>query len=243
MTSQSLTSIKTAKGDFVLRRVDVASDGTVFVAYQIGDKSTSWGGFRLRVTDDLGNEYTAPMESYWHDDPFIERSKNGRLEKEVFVPLDPTAPWRPRTIKVEARFTPDNEIVQFVGGYIGGQRNDGTVWFSYRPNTEGVDPDHLPQSKAVWSGSFKAPTCELRPDYMARLDYSNFNNEVVSRMARSFALSRHFQNIEDWPNAKLWLEEDLRLKREHDRKGYGKWSLDDVLRQLDAVNARLSKRG
>ena len=243
MTSKTLASIETKEGTFVLRSVDVAADGTVFVAYQIGDKSQTWRGFRLHVTDDLGNEYTSPTDSWLNSDPFLKKSKDGRLEREVFVPIDPAAPWKTRTIKVESRFTPDNEMVLFIAGHILDRRMDGTAWFNLRPNTEGVDPDHLPPLKEVWSGSFKAPTCDLRPDYMARLDYSDFNNEVVSRMYRSGVLARHFQNYEDWPSAKRWLEEDLRLKNEHARKGYGNWSLDDVQRQLEAVNARLKKNG
>ena len=239
LTSVSLATVATSKGDFKLRRVDVASDGTVFVAYQIGDRSRLWRGFRLRVTDDLGNEYTNPEMLDGGYDLFPKKSSDGRLELEVFVPLEPATKWLPRKIRLSAAFSPNNEMVQWNVSWRGSQRDDGTAWFSVYPNTQGVDADNPLPWKDLWNLRFDSPTCGLNPDYIAYLDYQGFSNDVYAQIYRSSTLARHFQNAQDWIRAERWLLENLQLKRKSAQLGYGSWSLDSDLAELAAVRQRM----
>jgi hypothetical protein len=241
LTSDSLLSIDSLDRVFHLRSVEVASDGTVFVAYQIGDKTRSWRGFRLRVTDDIGNEYANPPMLDGGYDLFLKHSQGGRLELEVFVPLEPTKGWRPHTVRLQAAFSQNKEIVEWNMSQIFSQRADGTAWFTIYPNTPGVDRDNPPPWRQVWERHFDAPTCGLNPEYIANLDYQSFGNDVYSKIFRSSVLARHFQNAQDWANAERWLLEDLRLKRESASRGFGTWALDQALNELGSVRKHLGR--
>ncbi|MCH7944582.1 MAG: hypothetical protein IIC73_01000, partial [Armatimonadetes bacterium] len=47
LTADELVTIDIKGGRLVVRSVNVARDGTVFVTYQVGDKTRSWRGYRL----------------------------------------------------------------------------------------------------------------------------------------------------------------------------------------------------
>ncbi len=239
LTTPELAMIDIKGGRLVVRSVDVARDGTVFVTYQVGDKTRSWRGFRLTVTDDLGTLYAPSTSLMSFDDDLMQRSSDGRIEREVLVPLAPDKRWRPRTVKLSMRFTDEREPVLFNDSI--GRRNDGSEWFTTHPNTRGVDPKALPTLEEIWSGAFDQPTCEWRPEIFAQIEYPQFAHEMKAQIFRAATLSRYFQNAEDWRQAERWIKENLRLMRKHEEQGLGPYSLDSALKELKAVQKRLGR--
>ncbi|MCH7905307.1 MAG: hypothetical protein IH944_12190 [Armatimonadetes bacterium] len=239
LAATELATIDIKGGRLVVRSVDVARDGTVFVTYQVGDKTRSWRGYRLTVTDDIGTVYAPSSSLLSFDDDLTQQSPDGRIEREVLVQLVPDKAWRKRTVKVSMRFTDAREPVLFVGGV--SSRPDGTIGFHYMPNTLGVDVAALPPLEEIWNGVFDEPSCEWRPDIFAQIQYSEFSHDMKAQLFRATSLARYYENSEDWKQAEHWIEEELRLMREHEEQGFGPYSLDDAHRRLDAVRQILSR--
>lgn len=184
MTRNELAVRALDKGRFVLRKVDCAKDGTVFVSYQAGDKSNSWRGFRLILTDDLVTEYAAPKEPMMRSDARFgmqKESKDGRLDQEIFVPTKAQSVWKPRKLTLSAQFTTGGKMVQFIYGF--SKQPSGKWLFKRFPNTPGTsDTDPI---EPVWSATFKQPTCEWSPSYMRLFDYSGFASDFKAQIYRA----------------------------------------------------------
>ncbi|HLX77979.1 MAG TPA: hypothetical protein VKR27_03780, partial [Acidimicrobiales bacterium] len=75
------------KGELVVRALDVATDGSVFVAFQSGQVRSGWTGYGLTLTDDLGTVYTQ-IDAGDHESPFdnVSRKEGGRIEFTAFIP-------------------------------------------------------------------------------------------------------------------------------------------------------------
>ena len=89
----------------------------MYMAFQSGNKSTSWTGYGLEVTDNLGTKYCHANEIFNPmNEEFIRRSKDGKLEVEVFVPIQPLTSDSPRTIAVTAVLRTDKALVHSIRG-------------------------------------------------------------------------------------------------------------------------------
>lgn len=222
LTATSFMERPNGKAKFILRKVDVAADGTVFVVYQAGDRGSGWRGFRLVVTDDQGNEFAAPAQPVMvADQAAALTSKEGRIQTETFVPLKPAASWRARKITISAHFKEDT-MIQFVYGF--SKYEDGTWEFRKFPNNLGVTPETIPPAQPIWSQNFDSPTCEWRPEHMAMLDFANFSSDLRSRIWRADHLARRNLNFGLWSEAGDNLEQAIALKEQAAREGLGSYA-------------------
>lgn len=80
-------------------------------------------------------------------------------------------------------------------------------------------------------------TCDVSPAWASRIDPTRFGNPIAAEMAKAYARAGAAMDEKRWSDAEAQLEEELRLKREHERQGYMPWSLSDTLDNLDKVRA------
>lgn len=238
MTRTNLGATGFKKGRLVVRALDLAQDGTVFVAFQTGDRRPrSWSGYSLTVGDDRGTTYDGKTQFFTNmEGPY--RSPDGKLEMEMFVPLKPVPPDVPRTLILTTHTGPDGRFVrmtEWTVNYPDGhsEKRRGPNYFG---NVSG-DPITVP----VLRKRVSAPTCDVFPAWAARIDPSRFGNPIAAEMGKAEVRSRAAMNRQDWPEAEAQLEEVLRLKREHERAGYSSWRQDDTLSDLERVRAAMQK--
>ncbi len=232
-TSTTLASVKLRKQEFVLRKVDVAKDGTVFVSYQVGDHYSGYTGYRLSVSDDLGTEFTEPQTGPVAADEVGARDlPQGKVQQEIFVPLHPSSRWQPRRITVSAHVTGRGEMVQFIGGFA--QQSDGTWKYSTFSNTSGVSNESVPPAKPLWSKAFTVPSCEWTPDYFGLIS-TGMTTELAARIFRAQAIARNRTNYQDTASAREWWGEVVRLQKEYNASGQGIVSTDAAEKELEKL--------
>jgi hypothetical protein len=241
-TKDELAVHPLAKGRFVIRAIDVAQDGTVFVSYQAGERSQSWRGFRLTLTDDLGTEYAAPREPMMMSEPRFDfrKSPDGRLDQEIFVPVHPLPTWTPRKLTINGQFTDKGQMVQFVYGF--SKFPDGTWEFKKFPNTGGGDADHMPPLTPLWTGRIAAPTCAWNPACMRLFDYSDFATDLRSQIFRADHLAQRSLNRFELTEAAEWLEKSIALKQQAMAIGESSYAIEDDIRQLESIRSGHMKR-
>ena len=220
ITSRSLASAPLKKGRLVVRSFDVADDGTVFVVYQSGDMHrNSSGGSALELTADDGSVYLR-ADSNAYQAPDSRLPAEGKLEVETFVPLEPQQPWHPRTLTLDTNRFGDGALARRMRceiEYPNGTRE--TKWQFNRMTPEEVDA----QPVALLKRAVDKPDCAKRPAFLARIDDMSFGNDIRADMTKAVTRARYYAGAERWSDALRWYNEDLRLKRLHERLGYGPW--------------------
>lgn len=235
LTSKLLTKLETKPKPFLLRSVDVAKDGTVFVTYQSGDLGRGFRGFRLSVSDDLGNEYANPTDNYALDAFRSGKGlQDGSIQQEIFVPLKPDAKWRPRKITLEGRFKGD-KMIQFVAGF--SKYEDGTWEYRLFPNTPGIDPEEKLVRKELWSSNFQSPTCEWAPESARLIDRSHFGNDWQAQIFRMEQLSNRSLNFGQFSDAAPLLQSLIDLKERATAEGFGPFGTDENRRILRDIRS------
>lgn len=228
-TANDLGSHALRKGRIVIRSLDVARDGTVFVTYQAGDKTnTRWRGFGLKVSDSLGTKYIEPRDCFNQRAEFAETSPAGNLELEVWIPTKPRESWQPVTVDVSIALTSTNELMRFIDGFEAGERHvlsngPGKVDMSKRMF---ADQKFLPISKKM----FSLPSCEWRPEVFAQMNESWFSDEGHSRMFRADRICQYFQGEGQFDTARKWAMEAIRVRKSI---GYGTTHADRTLAAID----------
>ena len=236
MTRETLGEMSFKKGRVVIRKVDVAADGTVFVAFQTGDRHpNSWRGYTLDVGGDVGTRYLRHGQIFGGDDaPFMD--KDGKIEIEMFVPATPIAPDARRAISITTIRMPDGKLGRKVALDVTDKGR--VVWHGL--TLDGWPyKDSFPPSTTLLRRPAMLPTCEAAPAWAARLDFSRFGNPIAAEMEKANVRAQCAMEAKDWPEAEKWLNEQLRLMREHERQGYGPWSLSGPLDSLDKVHAAM----
>ncbi len=90
------------KSCLTIRRLDVARDGTTFVAFQRGpEESGGFRGYTFRLTDDLGTEYVRVGTTLVRRFSAV-LNPGGPFEMEVFSPRKPVKSWSPRHLRLQA---------------------------------------------------------------------------------------------------------------------------------------------
>jgi hypothetical protein len=172
------------QGRVVVRAVDVAEDGTVYVAYQSGDSHASrWTGHGLEVTDSLGTRYCHAIEIFSGlDEAFIAKSKDGKLEVEALVPLEPVTKSIQRTVKVTASIGADGSLSRVIR--MGVNHPDGTVDISWGKNRRSASDAASGDKQVVLCTKLvTGPTCEAAPSYMQLVDLTSYGNDIRARMS------------------------------------------------------------
>lgn len=234
MTRSVLGEMPLGKGRVVIRKLDVAADGTVFVAFQTGDRRpNSWRGYTFDIKNEGGVRYLRYGQIFGSEErPFM--SEDGKMEIEMFVPAVSIAPRAARPVILTALRTPDGGLGRKYSAE--SHFGDGTVWKGMQ--ADGFAPQKpLPKGAIVLRRPAMRPTCEAAPSWAARLDFTRFGNPIAAEMEKANVRAQCAMEAKDWREAEKWLDEQLRLIREHERQGYGSWSQSDVLNNLDKVRA------
>ena len=113
-----LAAIPLSHGRLVVRDVQVAAGGDVFVLYTAGTQEDVYGNATwLDVHDDLGNGYGLcyGFMNVTHEGVFGSRPVGWWVDGEPvhgawFTPTNDSGPWRPRTITLQAFLIGDREL-------------------------------------------------------------------------------------------------------------------------------------
>ncbi|HSI73619.1 MAG TPA: hypothetical protein VK934_10635 [Fimbriimonas sp.] len=241
MTRRQLASVPLDKGKLIIRAVDVAQDGTVFVAFQSGfKKARSWKGSTFRLTDDIGSAYQLlPHGGEGSlDEEFIARTQDGKMELEVFVPVAPMINWTPRVVKLSASLYADGSLVRWVPSSM--TLPDGSAGPERLvPNIYRVDGNNPMTSRTVLSHPVKEATCGDAPLYASMLNRTNFGSKTAAQITTAGARATFAMEKAHWKDARFWLNEKLRFMREHERLGLGSYSLGQTLENLRTVEGRM----
>ncbi|MGV3617770.1 MAG: hypothetical protein ACO1SV_20790 [Fimbriimonas sp.] len=238
MTSEEIASLPHRKGRLIVRAVDVAKDGTVYVAYQSGDRMVnSHRGFAFDLSDDRGTAYARRETFGGANNDFLRYSKAGKLELEVFVPLTPVDTRRPRTYSLLTRRFKNGGLARMIRTLTSNAQ--GVQTLNWQPNWQGTDLTP-PSETVLVKKRFEGATCESAPSY-AQLVMSEFRNEIATSIFTTGTRAKELGNLGRWEEATRWYEEQLRLIRRHESMGLGPYSEDDARQKLEEIRNRAWK--
>lgn len=234
MTKETLAKVGLRRGRFVVRRIDVAEDGTVFVAYQSGERSpNTWRGYAINLKDDIGTEYVRVGQATISGQEKI-RAKDGKIEIETFTPRFAGVPRFPRRLELGTTLLRNQKLAR--SSIVQIDYDDGRVFNGYQITER---PEDGPHPVPLLSKSIPGPTCGAVPRWAGRLDAMAYGNDVYIGIAKAQGRAELAMREKRWPEAEAALIEQLRLMRESERKGYSPWSLDRPLKELDEVRTHL----
>jgi hypothetical protein len=228
MTRRTIERVPLRKGELIFRAFEVATDGTVFVAYQTREARGGWTGYPFTLTDDLGSEYAQLEMVNSSDDPFrgISRANGGPMEFAVFVPIN-VQPWVPRTLKLEAHIGNKGELVRMVPMTI--WYADGRKVTEMRANWWGSDHSTSFSDKVILSRSVSDPTCFERPEFITIQTHGEWSDDLTSQLRKAETRARHFG---DKPEAEYWLREQLRIISKIESAGGGPYARGRIQERL-----------
>ena len=244
LTRGEIASLPLGEGRLVVRRVDVASDGTVFVLYQAGDRTKdAWRGHALNVSDSLGSRYTRLNEDFsqpvlWMEKDGKIRSRkplsglpDGEIEAEAFVPVEPIARDRSRTIALTAHVFEDGTLARHrVNAAIVGDEGDDAWMRENRFTSLKSTPTvvlRLPDATS---------TCGVMPAWAMRVSNGLGTDESaeVDKASRRAAIAMLEKR---WPEAERQLLARLDAMKRAEAQGYGPYAHGSTLEDLDRVRA------
>ncbi|MDR3691096.1 MAG: hypothetical protein P4L46_17075 [Fimbriimonas sp.] len=201
-----LGEIPLKNGRLVVRAIDVAKDGTVFVACQAGDRVAQWDrGYPVDLSDGRGTKYALVDFLSRTDKEFIDHSKDGKLEVCVFVPTEPTTDWSPRELTVTARLTASRSLARHLVSYAGNRKGDITSTLWYFDDTKPIKVVTVAQ-KAV-----KSPTVQSVPDYAVRIEPSIFGDPFRWEIKKAKARADYYRSTQDETMERSWLSKTIGL--------------------------------
>ncbi|MDR3691838.1 MAG: hypothetical protein P4L46_20835 [Fimbriimonas sp.] len=234
MERKTVAEYRYKRGRVVVRAVDVSQDGTVFVAYQAGDKSAnSWRGYGMNVSDNLGTHYLrVGQSSSYMAGPF--GTPDGKLELEVFTPSRALAPGVKRRVDVTTQVDPNGTFIRMIKAGI--NYGNGHIVYHWQPNYQTTV---FGKEKIVplLSMNISAPTCSTHPAWAETVDYQAFGNSISAEMSKAGQRGDAALEERRWNDAVAYFQEELRLMREYEQKGYGPWDQSHALDKLDQARS------
>ena len=206
MTSKVVGEVALDHGRLVIRSLDVAKDGTVFVTCQAGERIARWNrGYPIDITDNLGTQYAFVNIESKLDEEFIRNSKEGKLELCVFVPLTPIGEWKARSITVNARLEPNQHLNRHEFAMWGGKSGliNSYSWYVDKAKTVNVVD--------VASRTFSNPSVESFPTYCSSVDPFQFDNARHWEGQEDKARADLCRNTEKYGEERDWLNAALEL--------------------------------
>lgn len=209
LTQEVLGKIVAKDKTILVRKIDVAEDGTVFIAYQSGKTSGgSWSGYQLSLSDNLGTNYLRAGDIMSDNDKDLKVPKDGVIEIEVFVPKKKIASSTARSLTVSVALTSKGNIDK---------------WVPY----EGNDLAQSGKGKVVnlFAKDFSSASCSVRPTWSAGV-YWMLYHDVYAEIFKAQWRSINAIRVKDWNEAERQLNEQLRWKRESEQQGLSSWEID-----------------
>lgn len=235
LTSKELFSKPIGVHRLVLRNVDVAADGTVYVLYQAGETTPRWErGYAFELTDDLGTKYVKGQVDSRMDEPTIAQSKDGKVELETFVPKQPVKRWEPRTLTLTAFFRKSGSLDRAGKAMsFGNDGNDFAFWIR--------DPEAKATPLTVLDRRFENPTCPSYPTYAGWIDGQHFGSVASAEVMRATARTWDCLHGNDFQGAERWLEMRLKAIERMTLEGETDWGKASAERSLEYVRRMLGK--
>jgi hypothetical protein len=223
LVAEDLGSVLLNKGRLVVRAMDVASDGTVFVTSQSGERVPMWNrGYPVDVSDDLGTQYSLLYVQSRIDPEVIARSTDGKVELCVFIPTEPIQPWRPRRITVTARLQSDLVLDRHQWGMWGNRsgQTESMIWY-YDKSREFKVVD-------IARRQFERPTVNTFPTYASIIDPALFDDASHFDQEKAKSRADFYRGLEDTANEFRWLTEVVRSPKSTGERTMAEVRLSDI---------------
>ena len=211
VTQTSKGELKLPHGRLIVRAVDVAPNGTVFVACQSGERIARWDrGYPLEIASSDGTQYGLMEIESSEDQAFIDHSNDGKLEVCVFVPLEPLSVWHPFDLKIVAHMNKAGKLEKKQIAYMSQMHaKNGIVYMVSRRWY--YDRDKPTTLKTVASIHVDKPTVDVSPGYLQLVQPFDFRTDSDFRRAEAQARADEYREL-DQPNMEAkWIEEVMRL--------------------------------
>ncbi len=239
MLGKELSRHTFKKQDLVIRSLDVARDGTVFVSFQSGQNRPGWTGYGFTLRDDLGTVYvqrqmgtsSSPLDA-------VSRKEGGRIELAVFVPVNRPQAWSPRRLTLSAHIGDKGEFVRLVRMVIG--YPDGRQERKWGLNRWGADASDTYKDVPVLVERVERPTCEDRPAYLLAVGHGEWFDALRSDLAKAETRAGYYADRNELEQVRSWLHEQLRLMTAIERLGGVPYSRARVLEKLKRIESRAS---
>ena len=238
MEVNTLGSVNFLKGRLVVRSIEVSQEGTVFVAYQSGDHTPrTFNGYALNLTDNFHTRYLRVGQfGSMMEGPF--NSPDGKIDMEIFCPENPIPSHLPRKLTLTTQKDGNGKLVRMI--QVGVRDSSGHVALHWQLNHTGTvkgEDVTLP----VLSKEIAGATCSTHPSWAETLDYTRFSNDISTEMQMAETRGKTAMEDSRWTEAETLFNEELRLMRDCERKGYGPWSQNQVLEYLDQARDHVYK--
>jgi len=232
IVSKQIAEVRLKKGRVVVRSIDVAEDGTVFVSYQNGDRrANTFTGNTINLSDNLGTIYAYQSEpTVGRAEDFVKHSKDGRLEVAFFVPVTPIPPTKPRTLNLSTQKFQNGELARMI------QVIEAGV-MKWVPNRQHPGDEATPVK--LISQDFPHATCTDYPDYLSRIR-TDFTSESLSDMQKSQLRGQYYMDKQNWVEAEKWFNQQLNAIERYERLGLGLYSEDQVRTNLKVVRTHMT---
>ena len=238
MTKSELGRLKLSDRTIIIRKIDVANDGTVFVGYQAGNMDVHrWHGSYMALSDSLGTEYVQSNGASYKVSGGTSVPKDGRLELEVYIPVKPTMFSGKRTFNLSA-FTSESGKSDAVSIGVNTINGKSEVITMHNGN-QIADSEWKGGQHKVMSMSFDKPSCSVRPLWAGEIDWTMMN-DVYAEISKSERLSAGAIRSEKWEDAAKHLNDVLHWKRESEIQGLSGWEMGQTLKDLDNVKKHLA---
>lgn len=226
LTGQELGSTPLNNGRLVIRSIDVARDGAVFVTCQAGERVADWDrGYPIDVSDNLGTKYALMKVSSRMDKEFIKNSKDGKLELCVFVPVK-TSEWKPNDIVVSARLRASRKL----------DRHLEAIWMNRKGVSTSMswyyDSSHPVSVVTIARKHFEKPTVESFPAYATLVESTRFDDASHYEAEEATARAAYYRSVNDVTSERYWLNETLRL-------AHASGGPSDATRRLEELNEQV----
>lgn len=223
LTQEVLGKVVAKDKTILVRKIDVAEDGSVFIAYQSGKTSGgTWTGYQLSLSDNLGTSYLRAGDIMSNNDKDLTAPKDGVIELEIFVPVKRVASSTARSLTVSVALTSKGNIEKLVP-------------------YEGNNLTQSSKSKVVklFSKDFSSASCSVRPTWSAGIDWMLYH-DVYAEIFKAQWRSINAIRVKDWNEAERQLNEQLRWKRESEQQGLSSWEMGTTKEQLEMVKKHIT---
>lgn len=230
MDRQMLAEKKFANGRLVIRAIEAAQDGTIFVAFQAGDHSArSWNGYGISIQDSLGTPYVrvgqfGNMMEGPFDDP------DGKVEEEVFTPPTPQPITQPRTVSVFTQHDSKGRFTRMI--QVGVVEPGGKLTMHWQGNLGG-NLNEPPVQDKLLSKTFSGATCGTHPSWAETVDFSRYSSDPSTEISIWEARAADALTKGQWQAAEDGFNHELAAMNDFQQQGYGSWSRDRPLRGIE----------
>ncbi len=236
MTESELGRLKLKDRTVIIRKIDISRDGTVFIAYQAGNRDPHrWSGSYIGLSDNLGTEYVQSNGPEHDQSEGANVPVDGILEMEVIVPIEPqNARSKKLSLFVNCTESGKSDAIS-----IGTNTMNGVTQLIKMHNGNQIaDSGWKGSRKKILDIDFDQSTCDVKPSWASSLSWL-MRNEVYAEIYKADKLAADAMQKEKWESAETHLNDSLHWKRESEIQGFSGWEQGQTLKDLEKVKLHL----